>query len=144
MMKLAVLRVRGIRNVDPKIRRTLEMMRLEKPNHLVVIEDSPANLGMLNVVKDYVTFGPIKEDLLLALLAKRGRKGSKRLSSLLDADKMKVAATEIFSGKKTADFANPVFRLSPPSQGYKEIKRPYPQGDLGRRMDIAPLLRKMI
>ncbi len=143
-MKLAILRIRGKRNVDPRIRRTLEMLRLTRPNHCVVIEDSPQNLGMLNIVKDYVAFGPIDETTLYSLLYKRGMKGSKRLRTVLDEQKLKEATDAILSGKKTIDFANPVFRLSPPSKGYKDIKRPFPEGDLGRREDISALLRKMI
>jgi len=143
-MKLAVLRVRGIRKIDPKIQKTFELLRLEKPNHCVLIDDSPQNLGMLSIVKDYVTYGPVDEATIKVLLYKRGRKGASLLRSLLKEDQLNDAAKSIFSGKKTVDYANPVFRLNPPSKGYKNIKENYPQGSLGKRDTMVPLLRRMM
>ncbi len=143
-MKLAVIRIRGVRKIDPRIKRTLELMRLERPNHCVLVDDSPQTLGMLNVIKDYVTFGPISEEMIFAILMKKGKKDSSLLRVSLKDDGVKVVAKEIFGGKAVVDFANPVFRLRPPSKGYKDIKSPYPKGDLGRREDIAPLLKRMI
>ncbi len=143
-MKLAVVRIRGVRDIAPRIKKTLELLRLGKPNHCVLMEDSKQNLGMLEHAKDYVTYGPVDEATIAALLNKRGKKGSSALRTVLKEDGMKKAAKEIFSGKKTAEFANPVFRLSPPSKGYKDIKGTYPKGELGKRDDMAPLLRKMM
>jgi len=143
-MKLAVLRVRGIRKTNPKIKKTLELLRLEKPNHCVLVEDTPQNLGMLAVAKDYVAYGPVDEDTVYRLLHKRGRKGAQLLRSALKEEELKKVAKEISGGKKTIDYANPVFRLNPPSKGYKNIKSAYPRGDLGKRADMASLLRRMI
>jgi len=144
MMKIAVLRIRGVRKLHPRIKKTLELMRLERPNHCVLLEDSPQNRGMLLVVKDYVAYGPVDEETILGLLSKRGRKGPALLRSVLDEAALKKAAKDIFSGKKTMDYANPVFRLNPPSKGYKDIKRGYPKGELGRRDDMGALLRRMM
>jgi len=143
-MKIAVVRIRGIRKVAPRIRKTFELLRLEKPNHCVLLEDSPQNNGMVSLVKDYVAYGPVAEETIFRLLRKRGRKGVALLRSSLKEDALRQAAKEIFSGKKTIDFANPVFRLSPPSKGHRNIKRAYPEGDLGKRDDMDALLRKMI
>ena len=54
---LAVVRIRGIRKVRPKIRDTLMMLNLNKPNNCVVVPETPQYLGMINVVRDYVAFG---------------------------------------------------------------------------------------
>jgi large subunit ribosomal protein L30 len=143
-MKIAVVRVRGRRKIAPRIVKSLELLRLERPNHCVLVEDSPQYLGMLEQVKDYVAYGPVAEETIERLLEKRGRKGKVMLKTALKEDGLKKAAKEIFSGKKTADFANPVFRLNPPSRGYKDIKRSYPQGDLGKRGEMDSLLRRMI
>jgi large subunit ribosomal protein L30 len=143
-MKIAIVRVRGIRNMDPKIKRTMELLRLNKPNHCVLINDSPQNQGMLNVIKDYATFGPVSEETVYNLLHKRGTKGAAMLrDTVKDAD-MKKAAAEVMAGKKVADYADPVFRLPPPSKGYKDIRRSYPQGDLGKRDQMDTLLKRMI
>jgi large subunit ribosomal protein L30 len=144
MMKLAVLRVRGCRKIAPRINKSLELLRLEKPNHCVLVEDSPQNKGMLEKVKDYVAYGPVAEETIASLLQKRGRKGAELLRASLKEDALKKAAKEIFSGKRTAEFANPVFRLNPPSRGYKDTKRAYPLGDLGKRGEMDTLLKRMI
>ena len=143
-MKFAVVRIRGVRDISPRIKKTLELLRLEKPNNCVLLDDSPQNKGMLEHAKDYITYGPVDEQTLFTLLYKRGKNGASFLRTALKEDGVKKAAKEIFSGKKTAEFVNPVFRLSPPSKGYKNIKAIYPQGELGKRDDMAPLLRKMI
>ena len=143
-MKLAVLRIRGARKIAPRIRKTMELLRIERPNHCVLVEGTPQNMGMLEHAKDYVTYGPVSEDTIYGLLYKRGRKGSKLLRTVAKEEELKSAAKEIAGGKKTMDFANPVFRLNPPSRGYKNIKLAYPMGELGKRESMDPLLRRMI
>ena len=143
-MKIAVVRVRGCRKISPRIVKTLELLRLEQPNHCVLVEDSPQNKGMLEHAKDYVTFGPVSEETIFSLLQRRGRKGSGLLRSIVNEEELRKMAKEIFDGRKTLDFASPVFRLSPPSKGYKDKKRDYPQGDLGRRDEMDSLLRRMM
>ncbi|MEW6722483.1 MAG: uL30 family ribosomal protein [Candidatus Micrarchaeota archaeon] len=141
-MKYAVLRVRGARKVAPRIKRTLELLRLEKPNHCVLVDDTPQYVGMLEHAKDYVTYGPVDEKTICSLLEKRGTKGSATLREL-KADTKKMAK-EISAGKRTDEFADPVFRLNPPSRGYRDLKVSYPRGELGRREDMGPLLRRMM
>ncbi|MFH0737987.1 MAG: uL30 family ribosomal protein [Candidatus Micrarchaeota archaeon] len=143
-MKLAAIRVRGVRNISPRIVKTLLFLRLERPNHCVVVEDTPQNLGMLAKAKDYITYGPVAEATLLSLLSKRGVKEGKKLRDTLKEADLAKAAKEISGGKKTADFANPVFRLNPPSKGYKDKLAAFPSGELGRRPEMDTLLRKMI
>lgn len=143
-MKIAILRIRGRRKIRADVEDTLRMLRLERPNHCVLIENTPQNMGMLMKVKDYVAYGEIDEPVVFQLLMKRGRKGRERLAKIMKEDEMKKAAGAIFTGGKTMDFANPTFRLNPPSKGYKDIKRNYPLGDLGKRPDMAVLLRSMM
>jgi large subunit ribosomal protein L30 len=143
-MKLAVVRIRGVRKIAPRIRKTLEFLRLERPNHCVLVENTPQYMGMLEHAKDYVAYGPVEEGTILGLLTRKGRAGSKLLRSTMKEEELKKAAKEIFGGKKTADFANPVFRLGPPSRGYRNIKLAYPTGELGKRDAMDPLLRRMI
>jgi large subunit ribosomal protein L30 len=143
-MKLAVIRIRGVRKIAPRIKKTLELLQLGKPNHCVLVENTPQNIGMLEHAKDYITYGPVDEKTIFGLLMKKGRKGSQLLRTTMKEDELKKAAKEIFGGKKTKDFANAVFRLGPPSKGYGEIKMTYPAGELGKRDAMDPLLRKMI
>jgi len=46
---------------------------------------------------------------------------------------------------KDLEKIEPVFRLTPPSKGFKSIKEHYPKGDLGYRgKEINELLKRMI
>lgn len=143
-MKLAAIRIRGVRDIAPRIRKTLELLRLEKPNNCILVEDTKQNVGMLEHAKDYITFGPVDEATILSLLQKRARKGSSMLRSSMKEEELKKAAKEIFAGKKTSEYANPVFRMRPPSKGYRDIKVKYPAGELGKRGDMSPLLKRMM
>ncbi len=144
-MKFAVVRIRGIRSLKPKIKKTLELLRLNRPNHCVLVDDSKPSMGMLNTVRDYVAFGEINEETLFKLMYKRGKKGSKKLSSISEKEKIKEAAKGILEGKmKLADVADPLFMLHPPRKGYKNTKKAYPLGSLGKHDDINTLLRRMM
>ncbi len=139
---IAVARVRGVRNMKPKIRHTLHLMGLNKPNHLVVFKDSPSIRGMLNIVKDYVTFGFIDEDTLKALVKKRGYRGRKRFSEL--GDKSVDEAVKAFLEKGERLFER-VFRLHPPRKGWKDVKKSYRAGGaLGERPDMVDVVRRMM
>jgi large subunit ribosomal protein L30 len=71
-MKIAVVRVRGQVHVRKEITHALRLLRLEKKNHCTVIEDQTHTKGMLEMIKNYATWGPV-DDPTLALLKKRGK-----------------------------------------------------------------------
>ncbi len=137
---LAVLRIRGSVGVAPKVKDTLKMLRLNRVNHCVILSKTPDFEGMLRKAMNYITWGEIKPGVLGALIAKRGRgPGSKRI----EGKDVKILA------KKTAERQElkikPVFRLSPPSRGFRSIRIHFPKGDLGYRGEkINELLEKMI
>ncbi|MFT4310114.1 MAG: uL30 family ribosomal protein [Candidatus Woesearchaeota archaeon] len=74
MSKLAVIRVRGDVHISSDIRDTFTMLRLGKKHACVVIEDTPTYKGMLQKVKDHVTWGPVNEQMLQVLQTKMGDK----------------------------------------------------------------------
>ena len=144
-MKFAVVRIRGIRKVKPKIKITCELMRLNRPNDGVMVGDSRPSVGRLKVVSDYVAYGEVDEETLFRLLYRKGKKGSNKLSTVSEKEKIKEAAKGILEGKvKLADVADPVFMLHPPRKGYKNTKKAYPLGVLGKHEDINALLRRMM
>ncbi|MBN2121461.1 50S ribosomal protein L30 [Candidatus Micrarchaeota archaeon] len=143
-MKIAVVRIRGIRNISPKIKNTLKLMNLEKPNNCVVVEDSAQNMGMVQVCKDYITYGAVSEKTLFELLRKRGEKGGRQLREVMEEDEIAQVAKKIMHEENVKNFVNPVFRLHPPRKGYKTIKKPAPEGDLGKREDMDSLLKRMM
>ena len=58
-MSWAIVRVRGTVNVKSKISKTLKFLRLHRPNHCIIVPENDSYKGMLNIVKDYVTWGEI-------------------------------------------------------------------------------------
>ncbi len=75
------------------------------------------------------------------MILKRGRKeGNKRI----DEKAIEDIFNDLKKGKKT--IIKPVFRLSPPSKGFrKSIKQHYPNGEVGYRgKEINELLKRMI
>lgn len=141
---LLILRIRGIRSMAPRTKKTLEFMRLNKPHHCIISQDTPYLKGMINLVKDYVAFGPITEQTIAKILNSKGELNGHKISKTMTAEQIAKISKEIFSGKKTKDFVNPVFRLHPPRKGYKDIKRPYPLGDLGRRDDLDNFILRLL
>jgi large subunit ribosomal protein L30 len=137
---LAVVRVRGSVNLSPKAKETLKFLKLSRPNHCVLYPKEKSIEGMLNVVHNLVTWGEINNETLEKMIYKRGRMlGDKRVEKK-DA---KVIAKKI-SEKKESEIKN-VFRLSPPSGGYKPVKLSFPKGASGNRGEkINDLLKRML
>ncbi|MEM7821200.1 MAG: 50S ribosomal protein L30 [Candidatus Aenigmatarchaeota archaeon] len=149
----AVIRIRGKVGTKKEIEDTLKMLRLEKVNSCVVLEEREDLKGMIEKVKNFVTYGEIDFNVFFEMLKKRGRiSESKRLTEEnvkeLGFNSIEELALEIFEGrKKMKEIKNlkPVFRLTPPSKGFKSLKEFYPKGDIGYRgKEINELLRRMI
>ena len=151
---LAVVRIRGKVNVRKEIEDTLKMLRLNRVNHCVLVPETPEYLGMLQRVKDYVTWGKVEKKMIVEIFKKRGMvAGGKKLNddNIKKATKYDVLDSlvdDLIKGKiKFKDFPGlkPVFRLNPPRKGYKATRLPYPRGDLGDRKEkIKELLERMI
>lgn len=150
----AVIRIRGSVGLRKEIKDTLKMLRLNSPNNCVIIPESKDYKGMLEVVKDCITWGEIDKEILVELLKKRLRlKGNKRvdekiLKSVTDFDSYETFAEEILQGRvqlKDFEELQPFFRLTPPSKGFKSVKEHWPKGDLGYRgKEINELLKRMM
>ena len=154
-MTLAVVRVRGTVNVKRDIRDTLAMLGLTRVNHCVLIPESPQYKGMLQKVKDYVTWGPLDEKTAEVLIKERGRvvggrpvsgEDLKALGSYKSVEDLAKAVAGGDVAWSKLEGAVPVFRLHPPRKGYEGIKRSYKEGGaLGDRgQDINELLQRML
>ncbi|MHC1566482.1 MAG: 50S ribosomal protein L30 [Candidatus Syntropharchaeia archaeon] len=150
----AVVRLRGTVNVRPEIRDTLKMLRLNRVNHCVIVEENPHYEGMIKKVKDYVAWGRINEEMLELLLRKRGRlEGGRRLTDEYvrentPFDDIKSLSSAIYNGNfslKDIPKFKMVFRLHPPRKGHRGIKKTFKEGgELGYHGDeINKLLYKM-
>ncbi len=138
---IAAVRIRGAFMMGRGTKDTLKMLRLNRKNHCVLLRGTNSERGMLQRAKDYITFGEINEDTLKALVAKRGRaEGNRKLAP----ETAEAAAREISTEGKSK-LLKPVFRLTPPSGGFREIKQHFPKGDIGYRGEkINELLERMM
>ncbi len=150
----AVIRIRGTVGIPRDVEDTLKMLRLVRKHHCVIIEETPSYLGMLNKVKDYVTWGEIDTEALTLLLRRRGRLiGDRRLTDeyikKLGYNSIEEFSKAVIEGRaKLSEIPGlkPVFRLSPPSGGFKgSIKKQYRAGgELGYRgKTIKDLIKRM-
>lgn len=150
----AVVQVRGVVNTNREIKDTLKMLRLHHVNHCVLIPDTPAYLGMIRKVKDFVAYGEVDYETLATILRTRGRlTGDEKLTDeyvhehtpYADIDEFAKALCNGDASLRDLAEIKPVLRLHPPRKGYKTIKRTFQQGGAlgyyGR--EINDLLYKM-
>jgi large subunit ribosomal protein L30 len=150
----AVIRVRGEVGVKKGIADTMDMMRLNRINHAVLIDENPSNNGMLIKAKDYITWGEIDQESLTQIITSRGRLvGDEKVTDEYIKDNTDYSSIEEFSkaildGEVKLGDANikPVFRLHPPRKGYEHTKTAFREGgSLGyREENIKDLIKKMI
>ncbi len=155
MPAYSIIRLRGQLNVKPKIKDTLHYLRLNRVNHAVVLPDNATTKGMLQVAKDYVTWGEVDATTLADTIRSRGRLvGNKPITddhvkAHSDFDSIDAMAQAIVDGqyhyKDLAD-VKPLFRLHPAKKGLEGIKRSVQNGgSLGYRGEgINDLVRRMI
>jgi large subunit ribosomal protein L30 len=154
-MVYAVVRVRGTVNIKPDIKRTMQLLRLTRANHCVLLEENVVHKGMLQIVKDYTTWGEINKGTLTKLLSTRGKlSGDKPLTeehlknatSYPTFEKLSEAILENKVKYKEIPEVKPVFRLNPPRKGHRTVKRSFVnKGSLGYRKDeINKLIERML
>lgn len=151
---IAAIRVRGRTGIKKEIADTLDMLKLTRINHAVLIEENPSYNGMLQKAKDYITWGEVDEETVAQLISKRGKLAGnlkvtedyiKENTDFSSVEELSKAVVE--SGAKLEDSGiKPVFRLHPPRKGYENIKKTFKEsGSLGYRGDkIRDLIKKMI
>jgi large subunit ribosomal protein L30 len=151
----AVVRVKGTCKTNRDIIDTLKLLHLTRANHCVIVPDTPSYRGMIQKVKDYVTWGEINAETLAKLILLRGRiEGNKRITDEYVRANTKynsiyALAQAVFSGEfeyENLKGVKPLFRLNPPKGGYRSVKRIYRNGGaIGYRgADIQKLLEKML
>jgi len=152
------VRIRGAPGMKTKTSDTLNMLRMNKVNHGVLIWGVKSFIGMLNRCKDYIAYGEIDEKTLVRLLRVRGKiEGNKPLTvehikNLTEYKTIKEFAKALLNGKiqyreKDIYKIKPVFRLHPPRRGHRgTIKKHYGEGGtLGNVGDyINVIIHKML
>lgn len=154
--RIAVIRLKGDPGLNVNVRKTFKLLRLYKKNHATIVPNSNPFIGMIEKVKDAVTWGEVDLDTVKLLLLKRGKLPSnKQLSDEYVKEKLKININdfvkEFMEFKKNLEDIpglKPFFKLSPPKKGLekKGLKAPYSLGGaLGYRKDnINDLLQRMI
>ena len=150
----AVVKVRGTISAKREARETLDMLRLDKTNNAVLIDNRPSFIGMLFRVQNYVTWGEVSKETVAMLLKERGRlAGGKKLSDeyvqkqgykSIDALAEAIATCKVEYQKLPN--VQPVFKLHPPSKGFKgKTKKSFSAGgEAGYRGEkINELVKRM-
>jgi large subunit ribosomal protein L7e len=161
--KLAfVVRIKGINKIDPKKRKTLQLLRLLQINNGIFIRLTKATIEMLRIVEPYIAYGYPSLKSVRELIYKRGYgKINKQRVPLTDnaiieeeLGKYSIVCMEdiiheiITVGpnfKQVNNFLWP-FKLSNPTGGFRtrKFKHFIEGGDLGNREEhINALIKQM-
>lgn len=154
-MVYAVIRVRGQPDVNYNVDHTLKLLGLTRVNHCVIVPEDDVTKGMLQKIKDYVTWGEVSEETIADMIRVRGKVSGdegltdeyiKENSDFQDAEGMAKAIAGGEYRMKDVEGAKPVFRLHPPVKGYEGNKRSYRNGGaLGYRGEaINNLIARML
>ena len=137
---IAIVRIRGLKNIQPEIRKTLETFNLDRKNHCVLVNVDEKDMA-LKKIQDYVAYGKVKTETMAKLIEKRGRlEGDKPIKvETLKVHKLSTfndLAHALSTGKITLKQVGikKVFRLNSPKKGYGKIgiKKPVTlKGPLG-------------
>jgi|YelNatPaOPRAMG01_1025707.scaffolds.fasta_scaffold00278_50 large subunit ribosomal protein L30 len=153
---LIAVRIRGMPRAHPEIKTTLKLLKLLKKHNAMIFYETPSIKGMLEKVKDLITWGEATEESIYLLLSKRGKtiNGEKltdeKVKEKFGFNSIKDLAKAIFNGEvslKKLHELNLPFRLNSPSKGFKgSIKKPFKiGGELGYRgKEINNLIARMV
>jgi len=157
-----VVRIRGINQVHPRVRKVLQLFRLRQINNGVFVRLNTATLNMLRIAEPYISWGYPNMKTVRELIYKRGfakvngrripitdnrfieeRLG--RFNIICIEDLIHEIYTVGPNFKSASNFLWP-FKLNTPTGGWvKKTNHFVEGGDFGNReLMINPLLRKMI
>jgi len=157
-----VVRIKGINKIDPKKRKTLQLLRLLQINNGVFVKLTKATMEMLKIVEPFVAYGYPNQKSVRELIYKRGYgKVDKQRLPLTDneiieenlgkygmicmEDLIHEICTVGPNFKAASNFLWP-FKLNSPTGGFRKRKFKHfiEGGDLGNREDkINELIRQM-
>jgi len=157
-----VVRIKGINKIDPKKRKTLQLLRLLQINNGIFVRLTKATSEMLRIVEPFIAYGYPNLKTVRELIYKRGyAKVNKQRIPITNNDiiessleKFGISSVEdliheIFTVgpnfKQANNFLWP-FKLSSPNGGFRtrKFKHFIEGGDLGNREDfINQLVRQM-
>lgn len=157
-----VMRIRGINGLHPRVRKTLQLLRLRQINNGVFVRLNKATIQMLRIAEPYIAWGYPNLKTIRDLVYKRGfAKINKCRTPIIYNTTIEKAlgkhgiiciediVHELFTVgphfKQVNNFLWP-FKLNTPTGGWRKKANHFVEGgDFGNREDkINALLRKMI
>ena len=131
------------------------MLRLDRTNYAVLVDNRPSFRGMLKRVQAYTTWGEPSKETVTMLLKQRGRLAGDRKLTEEQVQKLGFKSFEdlaeaIVTGRveySKLPGMRPLFRLRPPTKGYKgKTKKSYNAGgEAGYRGEkIDELVKRMV
>ncbi len=153
--KIAVIRLKGQIRVPYSVRRTMELLRLNRVNQVTIIDNSKQYVGMLRKANTHLTWGEVDRETVKKLLLKRAYLEGKRkinqqtLSKYSIYDNLDDFLNDFFNSKARLDDIKTLklpFRLTPPKKGHEGVKKHFGQGGaMGYRGEnINNLILRMI
>lgn len=155
-MGYVVVRMRGHADRDHGQRKTLESLRLHKPNHATVVPENVSYEGMLKKVEHLVTYGELDGGTATELLRSRGEiPGGDAITDEHVDEHTEYGSVEELAAALVDDQVaigtlegalKPVFRLAPARGGFESKKRHFNEGgSLGYRGEaINDLIDRML
>ncbi len=154
---LIAVRLDGAPNVKHPEELTLNQLRMRTRFSAVLLRDNPSVRGMLQRIKDHITWGEARKEDLELLLSNRARTThGLGITDRFVKEKAKLVGlrellSALYSGKFTLTKlwemgVKPVFHLHPPRGGFRRSsKRPVADGgELGyRKGGLGDLLSRM-
>lgn len=152
-MAYLVVRMRGTVNVPYWANTTLQSLNLSKKFRATIVPESTEYLGMLNRIRQLVTWCRVDNETVKDLLDKKGRKTASqplRESDLpKEYDNLDKLAIDLANDTVVLSKLNgikPWFALNPPRGGFKKsVKKQTTQnGILGENVLLIDLVKKMM
>lgn len=153
IMAYLVVRMRGTVNVPYWANTTLESLNLSKKFRATIVPESTEYLGMLNRIRQLVTWCRVDNETVKDLLDKKGRKTASQPLKESDLPKeygnLDKLAIDIANDTVVLSKLNgikPWFALNPPRGGFKKsVKKQTTQnGILGENVLLIDLVKKMM
>jgi len=157
-----VIRIRGINQVAPKVKKALQLFRLRQINNGVFVKLNKATINMLRICEPFITWGTPNLKSVRELVYKRGfvkMDGNRTAITSNDIIEEKLGKFGIIcvedliheivtvgpNFKYATNFLWP-FKLNTPTGGWRKKTNHFVEGgDFGCREDfINPLLHKMV
>jgi len=157
-----VIRIRGVNQVAPKVKKALQLFRLRQINNGVFVKLNKATINMLRICEPFITWGTPNLKSVRELIYKRGfvkMDGNRTAITSNDIIEEKLGKFGIIcvedliheivtvgpNFKYATNFLWP-FKLNTPTGGWRKKTNHFVEGgDFGCREDfINPLLHKMV